>query len=1222
MLILVVIVLLLTYFAGSVSFNTNPSISPLTDKRPDTTDDLVCTWNASTDTTQQNVSWYKNGESFSNETNVDISQSTLDSDNTTREEVWNCTVSITNGTDTITQTVNITIRNAIPTTPVMTNSTGQNIGNNTNVTEDVSNVFNLTATDPDLDTITYGNLGSLPSGSSLSSTTGVFTWTPTYQSTDINITFIATDNYGDNPGITSKKVFFIVQFVNDAPQFSPALSNQAINESQVLNYAISGSDEESNHPLNFSLNVTPTLDLVVNNTGNTSAVIMFAGNRTATYSEAGNYTVNVTIYDNLNASSSNTFTLTISQVNVAPELETIPTQNSSQGQSFSFYVYADDNDVNNTLNFTIIPTACSISNPWSISTVNNSHNATGLVNITNLTNNHVICRYVRITVIDDNGAEDYQDVFLNISNTNDPPNIEVLSSYSNNTGGNNITDLTAYADSPFVYIVNATDVDTDTYESEVLTYSDNATFFDIIPGTGVISFTPNQSLVGNHTLLINVSDDGGLSDTQIMNLEIINNSAPVLMSIGSLSCAEDSLCFIVITATDADNDNLNFTSNNTAVFSLTNNASQSPVTSAYVNYTPTQSNVGAYTVVVTVADIRGATDTEAIAFTINNTNDAPEIQSFSFPSTIVEAHGISFYFQADDDDYDLESVYEYVSFNDTNITGKDLFDISTILNSTSNKTYAQIIFTPSIGDAGNYSVNITATDYYGAVDWVVKNFTVQAKTNPPNISRIMPYGMPYSTTTIFNFTESSNYATPLTSVNFSENRSVIYNITVTDDTTSWASLTFAWYIDGVLNSTSPYLNLSYNFFSSGVNNITVFVSDDTYENSSWTWNVTVENINRAPKFINNLNNISMNSTTVYIDYLKKTSSVHFIDPDDDLNSNNDFDAGENSSLTYNVTSCSVATITITDDSIRVVPEEIGSCTVYFTAYDAGSLSNTSNAVMVNVSDVPNATEIVETTTPSSSGGGGGRSRSIMIPITKQEELPKAIEILVPELVTIYKNQTVLVPVTLQNNWNSSLMGIKVNASTNASFVKLEFSQNYFESLGVGEKKNTTLIVSNYRLGENYEIKLTANVTTPKASDSALVILNSIEQAESGAEVEVKVTFAQDLLSDNPECAELNELLYEAKNQLAVGSTSEASKMVDGVINGCKYLVSVSKKAEQKPQNIITRLINEENFKYLLILGGILLIGVISVLLLRKKKAEAVQEKEKETEKEEIKPYWP
>ncbi len=81
-------------------------------------------------------------------------------------------------------------------------------------------------------------------------------------------------------------------------------------------------------------------------------------------------------------------------------------------------------------------------------------------------------------------------------------------------------------------------------------------------------------------------------------------------------------------------------------------------------------------------------------------------------------------------------------------------------------------------------------------------------------------------------------------------------------------------------------------------------------------------------------------------------------------------------------------------------------------------------------------------------------------------------------------------------------------------------------------------------------------------------------------------------------------------------------MVDGVINGCKYLVSVSKKVEQKPQNIITRLINEENFKNLLILGGILMVGVISLLLLKKKKTEAVQGKEKEAKKEEIKPYWP
>jgi len=1235
LIFILLIISMLATLIGSVSFTNNPVITPLTDKRPDTNDTLTCLWNVSADTTQQNVTWYKDGVSFKNETDLATSESTISSDNTTRGEVWNCTVTITNGTEAATYNINVTIKNAVPTTPTMTNSTGSNIGNVTNVTEDMANIFNVSSTDPDGDTITYGYIGSIPSNSSFATDTGVFSWTPNYNQNSTNITFYATDNYGDNPGITSKKVLFTVVYVNDAPYFYPALENQSINESQVFNYYIYGLDEENNTQFNFSLSYDSGISLTVNSTSNTSAVIMFAGNATANYSQAGNYTINVTIIDSLGANSTSSFRLRINQTDLAPELVLIPNYSGTQGSQFNFSVYANDADVNDTLTFAItLSASCVVSNPWSITTVNNSYNATGLVNVSALTNDHVLCRYISINVTDGDGAWDSQDVFLNISNTNDPPNVEVLSSSSSNTGGNNISNLTAYAESPFVYFVNATDADANTYEGEVLSYSDNSTFFDIDASTGEISFTPNQSIAANHTINITVSDDGSpgsgtrLNSSILMILQIRNNSAPVLQAIGSLSCAEDNLCFMSISATDSDNDELNFTSNSTSVFNLTNNQSQSPVISAYVNYTPTQSRVGNYTMVVAVRDSRGAADNETITFAINNTNDAPAFQDFSFPSTIVENHNVILYVFANDDDYNFTNSYEYVTFNDTNVTGKDFFNITTHLNSSNNKTYGIINFTPGDTDEGNYTVNISIRDYYNATISVLKNFTVLNQTNAPNISQVTPYGRPYSDETVFNFTYRSNYEQNSTEINFSENRSVTYNITASDDTTASADLNYTWYVNGSVNKTGSqsYLSIDYSFFSSGYYNITVTVTDDTYESSSWAWNVTVDNVNRAPLLITALPNITVSANTNYSQYLKETTGVHFIDPDDDLDSDNDFDDDESSTLTYTVTACSVATITIYYPSVYIEPEEVGTCTVYFTAEDAEGLNKTSDVVYVNVTAVPNATSETPVSQPTS-GGGGGSSRSVVVPITTQEEKPRAIEIIVPQLVTIYANQTILIPVIIKNNWNTSLKEIRLNASSNASFVKLAFTDNYFDELAVGEQRETTLMIGNYRLGDNYEVKMTANVTDPKTSDSALVLLNSIQQAEEGLDVQTKVTFAQDLLNENPECLELNELLEKAKSALSTGSTADASKMVDGVINGCKYLVSIAKRSEQKPESIVNKVIREENIKYLLAFMGVAVLTTLGVFMVKRRKAHIAkaeeEEKKKEAaEKEEVKPYWP
>ncbi len=1231
--LMIVMALLFTYLSGSVSFTVAPSITP---PIPYTDNNLTCSWTPSTDMNQTNVSWYKNDVLFISETTSE-NQSKIYHENTTKNEEWICNVTISNGTAIISSTATTTIINSAPEEPNVFNSSGSDIGAFEVIYEDQIYNYNISSSDDDNDTLTY-RVSPTSSFCSISDeSTGETVCAPTTSNLgggntigQKNITFWADDTDINYPKSTGHTVLFNITPVNDNPQFSPALQNQTKDEGEYLSYAISGTDEESNYPLNFTLNVTPSLNLAIINTSNTSAVIVYQNNDTLPNDASGSYTVNVTLRDSDGGSVSSTFVLSINNTNQDPVLRDMPQhQNGTQGEAFLFYVYADDVDVNDSLSFIIQPLNCPISNPWSITTINSSHNATAVVNVTSLTNDQVICGngYVNITVfnIGDAGAEDSQDVFLNISNTNDPPNVEILSSYLNNTNGNNITALVTYAESAFIYLVNATDIDNRTYEGEVLSFSDNSTIFDINSSTGLIMFTPGQGQVDNYTINITVTDQGGLSDYELMYLEIRNNAAPVLTSIGSLSCAEDSLCSLVIDATDFDNEDLTFESNNSDIFSLSDNLSANPVVSAYLNYTPDQSMVGNYSILITVTDIRGATDSEAIFFAVNNTNDAPVLQSISFPTIIVETHPVSLYVQASDDDYDLPGGYEYVTFGATNVSGKNLINITTYLNSSNNKTYAIVSFTPQEGDDGNYTVNITATDYYNGTDYEIKSFNVLNQSDPPNITQIKPYGRPFSMQTIFNFINTRSDES-LTSIDFSENRTVIYDLVV--DNEAGETLSYAWYINGSENSTSTSLNLFYDYFASGMYNITVVVSDDMYESSSYTWNLTVSNDNRNPLLLHQLENLTGDwavngSSATYADYFLKTEgNVHFIDPDDDLDSDDEINNGESSNLSYTSTSCDVATLTMTGDDLKVTPDTVGTCLVNFTAQDSDGLTVSSELVLINVSDLPeNGTEEVPVPQTSSGGGGSGRSKTVMVPMMKDEVKPQAIELIVPQLVTIYENRTVLIPVTLKNNWNSSLYGIKLNATTNATDVKLSFTESEFEEIGVGESKGVTLIVDNYRLGENYEIKLTANVTDPLTSDSALVLLNTIEQAESSEDVQTKVTFAQDLMNENPECLELNELLMKAKAELEKGYAKEASRMVDGVINGCKYLVSISKKKEQRPETVVTKLLRKENRKYLYIFLAIAGMIIITALIIRKTRSGGGKEEAKAKPKEEeIKPY--
>ncbi len=1220
--------LLILPVLNSVGFSTNPAINP---SPAYTANNLSCSWQPSIDTIEMNVSWYKDEGLFSMNTTTE-NMSVVPYMNTTKNQVWSCNVTLSNGTHTENSGISISIFNSPPVEPTVYESE-IDVESAKTVYEDNSYYFDINTTDADNDALEYRVSPITSFCTTTNSVLGLVTCTPTsldlgpdFSTAQKNITFWADDTDTYYPASKGHTVLFTVIPVNDAPQFSPALANQSINESQTFNYSISGTDEESNHPFNFSISMSPSLDLVITNTSNTTARIHFIGDRSATYDEAGNYTITITMNDSEGGSTSTNFTLRINQTDLAPVLRDISDQVATQGGSLDLTVYADDADVNDTLNFSITAINCSISGLWTINTTNSSRNATGTVNVSELTNDHVLCRYVRIIVIDDAGAEDSQDVFLNISNTNDPPIVEALSSYFYNTESQtNISSLYAYAETAFIYQVNATDVDTYTYEGEVLSYSDNSSFFEIDPTTGLINFTPNQSIIGNHTINISVSDDGipALANWTIMNLEIRSNSAPVLESIGELSCAEDMLCYIGINAVDSDGEDLNFTSNNTAVFNLTNNASQSPIANAYVNFIPNQSIIGNYTLLITVRDTHGSSDTETIIFVINNTNDAPELQDFNFP-TVVESHTTIITLYADDDDYDLAETYESLNFSSVSLLGDSLFNVSTHTDEETNRTYGQIIFTPEPDDDGNYSVNISVTDYYGAIDYLVKNFTVLNKSDPPSITNITPYmlengSLSTSMISTANFTPY-NY----TPISIAENSTVLYNITVSDDITATADLNFSWLINGSIYSTARYLNNTYDFFSSGQYNVTVIASDDMYENSSWSWIVNVTNINRAPLLINSLENLTVNGTETFFNYFKDYGDVHFIDPDDDLDGDNSFDDNETSLLTYVATSCAAANLSMTGHSLRVSPSEIGTCTVAFTATDPDGLTKVSGNVLINITLVPNETSEVIVPAPSSGGGGGGGSRMVVTPTRKEELKPSAIDLIVPDVVTSYANQSILIPVLVQNTWNSTLKKVTLNASTESKNVSFVFSKDYFETLAVGQTENVSLLVSNYRSGEDFKIKITANVTEPKTSDSALVLLNTIEQSEIGEEVQTKVTFAQDLLNENPECMELNELLGKAREAVNANAKQEALKMVDGVIEGCKYLVSLSKKVEQKPDTIVQKIIRKENMK--IILPFIILAAIVTIMMVSiKKKNKAMEEQKKKEEaekkKEENHPYW-
>ena len=251
-----------------------------------------------------------------------------------------------------------------------------------------------------------------------------------------------------------------------------------------------------------------------------------------------------------------------------------------------------------------------------------------------------------------------------------------------------------------------------------------------------------------------------------------------------------------------------------------------------------------------------------------------------------------------------------------------------------------------------------------------------------------------------------------------------------------------------------------------------------------------------------------------------------------------------------------------NQSLRITPIAVGKLPRHLHRHGPGRVNVTSNIVTINVTQVPQG---AQSTIVSSGGGGGGvTTQTTYIPIQQEVEKPQPLNIIAPGLVTIYQNQTVTIPVRLSNNWTSPLQSIVLSAATNATGVQMSFDSNYIEELPVNGTHDVKLTVKGYRLGDNFEVTLSANVTTPSFHDTALVLFNSIQQSQEGPNVAVKVTFAEDLLSEHDECKELNEILQEANNQLKQGDFEQASDLVDTVINGCQYLISKTQMQAQSP----------------------------------------------------------
>lgn len=588
----------------------------------------------------------------------------------------------------------------------------------------------------------------------------------------------------------------------------------------------------------------------------------------------------------------------------------------------------------------------------------NINNSTGILTINATKDNETATRFdIAIYARDDAGAGESDVFFYVISPVNDAPYFT------------NATDFTVNEEEASMYNVSATDEESDVpytfnvsfvnctrpFKSPTYNTGSNCEFNTWNWTSGStwmnLNFTTTGNETGTYFLNLSVTDNEtsiepyNASNWTIVELTVAEiNDRPILTYVcdNEREATEDSLFTCYVNATDEDERyNLTFNSNYSWFLNSivdTYNVTSDDFANATINFTPSDINVGNWSIEVSVTDTGNSSHedvksaTETISFLVNNVNDSCYLDSISDQ----EAYTLGLFnitLHAEDNDllipdksiFDEDLTFEY----NTSPPGLSLDLTELEVVSGTNESNATLSFTPESGETGSYIIGITVTDLSGNTDYKQFNLTV-SDNNPAqwNDSEIPSY---------FDLTEDiaaninlSEYAYDADSddINFSYSlQDTFPNFDINEDT-------------GMITFVPLDVDV-------GIHTVNMSVTDgkNSYDYHTFTFNVSYTN--ESP----NLENISDQNATedqLFTMYINATDGDLEI-PDSVFNESLTF--SHNSTLDFNISISSV-TGNLTIGLINFTPDylDVGVYTINVTVTDNTSNSSWKTFVL-NISEV-------------------------------------------------------------------------------------------------------------------------------------------------------------------------------------------------------------------------------------------------------------------------------
>jgi hypothetical protein len=458
---------------------------------------------------------------------------------------------------------------------------------NRSVSENDSLSIALSGNDPDDDVLSY-SASNLPSGAVLQSNASgskTFSWTPSFsQSGNYSVTFSVSDN--GSPSLSDDETVTITVGDVNRPPVLGAIGNRTIIEGETLSITLTGRDPDGDS-LSYSASGLPA-GAAFSNNGSGSKTFSW----TPEFTQAGTYSITFFVSDGgaRALSDQETIRITVGESNRPPSLNAIGNRAVDEGETLSIELSGSDPD-GDELSYSAsnLPTGSLFED-----------NSAGSKTFSWTPGYTQAGNYSTTFFVTDNGApplNDHETVAIAVGNVDRPPTLS------------NVGDRTV-AEGDFLSItLNGSDPDGDPLQYSASDLPTGALFAD-----GVFSWQPDFEQAGNYSVSFTVSDSGGNSDSETIIITVGDvNRPPTLSVVGDRQTNTTRRIHISVSASDLDGHSVSIT------------ASGLPRGASFVDgmfdWTPTENQVGAFSVTFVATDEEGGTDTEVVSFTIFSQGD-------------------------------------------------------------------------------------------------------------------------------------------------------------------------------------------------------------------------------------------------------------------------------------------------------------------------------------------------------------------------------------------------------------------------------------------------------------------------------------------------------------------------------------------------------------------------------------------------------------------------